>query len=575
MAAGLGSAASALAGLAAQPLVHPPLATDAVSMSAAARLSGHGAVVASRALDGAAVLEAGAQAITQAALGYAAMDEANRAVVSLQGSPGAPTPTLVSAVTADVVAPEVPIAAPAAQPAETTAAMIEAGRPAAGDGFVSGCAALSKGFREGAVSARSAAIAVSEHLSGQAGPRISAALNRYADWAQEMAGYAEAVGQHAGDHKSRFGEVKHATPTTSEFTHRHRELQNAIQLNSSFPSPGSAAAVSQAHANLVQLTNRTHVVAAGYHTSEIPAAPSGPPPPVSPIVEPGGGQGDTTTPVPTTQSEQEPNPTESGPDNEGHDERDVDADSDDLDELGVDGELAADPLGAGGAGSLPGMASAVPAMLTGALGAGVGMAGQIPQKLGQQLQGLAQEATQGMTGLASGLTGAEGVDIDSEGLDGALGGFGAGSGGGGGLTEPAGAGGVGDVAPAGSAPSGMGLPTASASPRLTGAGGVSGAAVPAVAGSAGVPPMFMPPMGAGMGAGGGAATRNVKEPDKSIEMPSRPNSEPVKGQGRGSVRHTAVADVGAAKDNETKRTVIVRSRSRQVDPDNNKKGDGQ
>ena len=54
--------------------------------------------------------------------------------------------------------------------------------------------------------------------------------------------------------------------------------------------------------------------------------------------------------------------------------------------------------------------------------------------------------------------------------------------------------------------------------------------------------MFMPPMG-GMGAGGGA-TRDIKDPDKTIVPPSRPNSEAVKGESREPVRHTATADAG-------------------------------
>ena len=52
-------------------------------------------------------------------------------------------------------------------------------------------------------------------------------------------------------------------------------------------------------------------------------------------------------------------------------------------------------------------------------------------------------------------------------------------------------------------------------------------------------PMFMPPM-AGMGPGGGSAARSVKDPDKTIQMPAEPNSEPVKGEV--VRRDTAVAD---------------------------------
>lgn len=245
--AGLVAAANSLARLGAQSPVHPPLATDETSTSVAARLSEHAAVMASRAADGSTVLAAGAKAITQSAVAYGQMDQANQAVVSLQGNPAPSTPGFTPAVTVNLVAPDVPIAPPGPRPAETTAAIMEAGQPAAGDAFVADCAALSEGFSAAARSARRGAATVSEHLKGEAGPRISAALNRYADWAQEMARHADTVGKLAGSHKNRFTQAKQATPTTTEFANRHRELHNAIALNSSYPSPGSAAAVSKAH----------------------------------------------------------------------------------------------------------------------------------------------------------------------------------------------------------------------------------------------------------------------------------------------------------------------------------------
>ena len=75
--------------------------------------------------------------------------------------------------------------------------------------------------------------------------------------------------------------------------------------------------------------------------------------------------------------------------------------------------------------------------------------------------------------------------------------------------------------------------------------------------------MFMPPM-AGMGSGGGSAARSVKDPDKTIQMPAEPNSEPVKGEV--VRRDTAVADDPTG---ENKRTppvsVSVSSIRRRID----------
>lgn len=565
--AGLVAAADTLAELGAQAPVHPPLATDETSTSVAARLTEHAAVMASRAADGAAVLAAGAQAITQSAVAYGQMDEANRSVVSLQGNAAPPGPGFTPAVTVNLVAADVPIAPPAPRPAEATSAIMEAGQPAAGASFVTECAALAQGFSAAEQSARRGAVTVGEHLKGEAAPRITAALNRYADWAQQMARHADTVGQLADDHKGRFTQAKQATPTPTEFANRHRELHNAIALNSSYPSPGSAAAVSQAHSNLTQLTNRTHVVAANYHTGEqIPEAPPGPPPAPA-IVEPGSGQGD----APSSTAQQGPGskPTSGHAGSTGGDEADPDTDAAGLDGLDAgDGDPAANLLAPADAGAGPGMASSLPQMLTGMLGAGVGMAAQLPQKLGQELQQLTQQATQGVAGLAQGLGAKDGLDGTPQGDELAADSLAGGAGGGGGddgATAPAASGGA-DLKPA-AGMSGMSSP-ASASPPLAGASPTPSPTAAAAESGVGSPPMFMPPMG-GMGAGGGAANRTVKDPDKSIDMPARPHSEPVKGERGDPLRHTATVDSAATPKSGAKRTVTIRSRNRPVDPDPN------
>jgi hypothetical protein len=570
--AGLVAAANSLAELGAQSPVHPPLATDETSTSVAARLSEHAAVMTSRAADGAAVLAAGANAITQSAAAYGQMDQSNQAMVSLQGNPAPPTPGFTPAVTVNLVAPDAPIAPPAPRPAETTAAIMEAGQPAAGDPFVADCAALAEGFSGAAHSARRGAATVSEHLRGEAAPRIAAALNRYADWAQEMARHADTVGKVAGSHKDRFAQAKQATPTTTEFANRHRELHNAIALNGSYPSPGSAAAVAKAHTNLTQLTNHTQVVAAGYHTGEtIPQAPPGPPPAPA-IVEPGAGQGDS--PPSTTPQGTDPKTTRDHPGTTHGGDVNPDTDPGDLDGLDSgDGDPAANPLAPAGTSPMSGMASSLPSMLTGMLGAGVGMATQIPQKFGQELQGLTQQATQGVAGLTQGMAGKNGLD-DAGKVEPADS-LGAGAGGGGGdgdhgATTQAASGGA-DLKPAASAISGMGSPAATP-PPLAGASGAPNPAAAAAESGMGGPPMFMPPMG-GMGAGAGPANRKVKDPHKSIEMPSRPNFEPIKGERGDPIRHTATVDAAAYPKDGPKRTVTVRSRGRRIDPDTS--GDSQ
>lgn len=568
-AASLRAAAQSLATAGATPLAHPPLATDETSTSAAARLSEHGSVVASRATDAAAVLNSAADAIVQAAQSYTAMNTANATLVSLQGSPAPATASPTPAVTADRIAAHVPIAAQTSRPAETTAAIMEAGQAGAGAPFLSGCTTLGEAFGEGARSARNAAGTVNQHLQGAAGPTISAALNRYADWSDSMTRYTHSLGQMADGHRQRFSQAQHNTPSTTDFADRHRELQNAISVYSARPTPGAAQAVSKAHSNVDALTNRTHVVATTYRTGERPATPPGPPP-VVPIVEPGAGQGDT----PPTGDQDGTNP----PPQPGKAKVPVGADDDSDDVLPDDGagDLGdgLDPMGSPAAGGGAGMAGSLPSMMTGLLGGLVGMAASIPEKLGQDAQQFAQQATQAVSGLASGLGGKDKLDDDlhpSELAD-SFGGGGGGDAGGGGATTPASDGGTADLKPAASA---MGS-VEPGPPPLAGLSGTAPSAPTAAAAGAGGAPMFMPPMG-GMGAGaGGGATREVKEPDKTIVPPTRPNSEAVKGERRDPARHTATVESAGPRAGEpAKRAVTTTSRTRRIEkPDGEDKGGG-
>lgn len=572
VAASLRSAAQALADVSITPLAHPPLATDETSTSAAARLSEHGAVAASRAADAAAVLNSAADAIMKAGQSYTAMDSANVTLVSLQGNPTPEVASPTPAVTADRTAADVPIAPPVTRPAETTAAIMEAGEASAGAPFISGCAALGEAFGQGGRSARQAASAISQHLHGSAGPTISAALNRYADWSDSMTRYTHALGQMAGQHKDRFSQAQQDTPSTTEFASRHRELQNAIAVYNSRPTPGAAQAVSKAHSNVDALTNRTHIVATTYRTGEDPATPPGPPP-VVPIVEPGAGQGDT--PPASGQNGAEPPPPP------GKTKAPVDSD-DDGDAVVVPGDATGDDLGDGfdpvgstaGAGGMPGMAGSMPQMMTGLIGGMVGMAASIPEKLGHEAQQFAQQASQAVSGLASGLTGKAKLDEDThagELADSFGSGGGGGDDGGGGATTPASDGATGDLKPAAAA---MGSVEPSPPPLAGLSGTAPSAPTAAAAGVGGGTPMFMPPMG-GMGAGaGGGATREVKDPDKTIVPPTRPNSEAVKGERRDPIRHTATVDSAGPQTGEpAKRAVTVRSRTRRIEkPDDNDGG---
>lgn len=528
-AAQLAAAAHALSAVAADPAIHPPLAADETSGSVAARLSGHGAIVASRARDAVAVLHSAAGAIAQAAAAYASMDSANQAVVSLRGNPSTPTPTPTPAITADIPVPEIPMLPPAPRPGAVTAAIVEAGQPDAGASFLAACQAASAEFRSCGTTARAAAATIDTHLQGQAGPHIAAALLRFADWTHTMAGHTDAIGQWANDHKNRFARTQHATPKTVEFSNTQRELRAATAQFASHPGPHTAAAVTRAQAALSSLNQRTTAVAAGYHFGELPTAPPGPPP-VVPVVGPSGPQAGSPN-SPARPAPGQPGPTAPG-----------DGGAEDLagvggDILDGDDSLLMDPLGGtGGQGGLAGMGSMMPTMLTGVLGGMLGAVASIPQSLGQQAQGLASQALQGITGLTTGLndSGDDLEDIPGTGLGG-IGSGGGGAGGGGGETAPAAAG-LPKLPAATDSMLAMSAPPPV--PPMAGLTGSPTQAAASAAGMGGAPPMMMP-MGAGAGAGG-AGTRAVKDPDKTIAAPPQPNSAPVKGE---ALRpHTARAD---------------------------------
>lgn len=513
----LAAAAEALSALAATPLTHPALAVDEVSTSAAARLSEHGVVLGSRAADAVAVLRSAAQAIQESARAYIDMDTANTSVLSLRGDPGSSRPETTPAATMNLAAVPVPITPAPPRDGEVTAAIMEAGQPDSGAGFIAGCGAHAAAFRECAVAARTAQTSVAEFLTGKAGPRIGAALGRLAGWADAMACHSDRVAEFASGHKARFQTAQHDTPATTAFISKRRELANAQALNVRARGAYSGV-VTKLQTELMGLHTQAGAASTSYHIGELPAAPP-PPPPVVPVVAPAAASPPEHEPAAVgdrgdSNGQTQDDAAVDGPDNE----------SGDTDHLAMTGDPAADPatstLGEAG----PMMASMLPSMLAGTLGGVIGMAASIPQQIGQQVQSLASQAMQGMDGLASAIAEPGASELDPSGYEpsGSVGDVGGEVGGGGDGTEPAaGAGGL----PANSdSMLTMGAPTSTA-PALAGQSSTSAGAPLAAAGPGGMP-MFMPPMASP----GGSGVRSVKDPDKAIQMPAEPNSEPVKGE---------------------------------------------
>ncbi|WP_067856795.1 PE domain-containing protein [Mycolicibacterium wolinskyi] len=543
----LAAAAAALAAVAATPPAHAALATDEVSASAAARLSEHGAVMASRAADAAHVLQSAVHAVGEVTRTFADMDRENAAALTgLQaGALGGVAAAMTPAITADLVAPDVPIAPSAARDGKTQAAIMESGQREAGQSFVADCGRYSTAFRQSATAARTAVHAVEQSLRGQTGPALIAALTRFANWADRMDAHAATVARAAAGHRERFSTAQTNTPRTAAFTSKERELANATALNARFAGAYSGV-VTQLQGELAALNTGASIASANYHLGELPAAPP-PPPPVTPVV------GGTTAGARDTQ----PAPAERSP-VEGAAEQLTDTGDAAQDagedlaaaagDAGPDGLPVGDPASAGpGQGDLLSqaapMAAMLPTMLAGAVGGAIGAVTSIPGAIGQQIQSAASQATQAVQGLTEGLAEPDLGDLDTSGFQpdslGGLSSGGSGAGGGGGVTEPAG-GAPGPLSPGSGNMLAMGGPSAGPTPTISSAAPPAAGPAPAGSGVAGGMPMMMPPMaGAGMG-GGGGGTRPAKEPDKTIHLPTEPNSEMVKGQV--PRRHTEQAD---------------------------------
>jgi hypothetical protein len=545
----LAAQAQRLAALAATPPVHSPLAVDEVSSSASARLTEHGAVMASRAADAAEVMRSAATAVQEMAAAYGQMDRNNATTMSLQGGPGGGvTPTFSPAVTTNLAVPDVPIVAAPFRDGETSAAMMENGSSQAGSAFVSSCQRYGAAFSSSAAAARAAQAAVDESLEGHTGPRLSAALQRYAMWADSMRSHTDTVATAADGHGQRFDTAQHDTPRTQAFTSKKRELTNAQMLNQRYVGAYSGV-VSKLQSDLASLHSQAGFASANYHIGELPAAPP-PPPPVTPVVEstgPGGQPANDSAPGAADDPGARRAAAAAGEDADsatGGGEDLADAGESGLGELGPDGAPLADPSVAGALGqgdpmsqAAP-MAAMLPSMLAGVLGGALGAVAQVPSQIGQQVQSVASQAGQAMEGLTKGLSEPDLGELDTSGFDGGSlgdfsGGGDVGSGGGGGDTEPAGG-------PLPAASGGMlaaGAPGGAAAP-IVGAAPAAGVAPAAAAGMGGGMPMMMPPM-AGMGGQGGGA-RAVKDPDKDIHLPGGSNAEMVKGEVQR--RETAVAD---------------------------------
>ncbi|AGM31601.1 hypothetical protein MASS_1p0041 (plasmid) [Mycobacteroides abscessus subsp. bolletii 50594] len=562
------AAAEALSALSTTPPAHPALAADETSTSAAARLSEHGAVMASRAADGAQVLLAAARAVGEITRVSGEMDTENAAALTAarRGPTGGVAPVFTPAVTANVVAPDVPIVAAPARYGKFSAQIMENGQSSAGSPFSAACARFGAAFNQSAVATRSAADTVeAESLRGNTAPVLASALRGFATWADSMEQHSSTVAAAASGHSERFGTAQQDTPRTAEFSSKERELSNAQMLNARYPGVYTGV-LTKLQAELTSLNTQAGVASATYHVGELPAAPP-PPPPVVPVVAPAAGQPAGGSPQASAEPQRE---SEQAAATSG------DA-SDPGTDLGIDDGLAAEPADLvadpaltgqpqsdpmSQAGPLVGM---LPGVLAGAVGGLLGAATSVPAALAQQAQSAISQATQAASGLASGLSTPETPELDTSGLGGGepLGVGDIGGGGGGGSTEPAGV--SSDLPPVSGGMLAQAGPP-SPPPTLSGPSIAAASSQPAGMGP-GMMPM-MPPMAGGMGSGGGGS-RPIREPDKKVLLPVEPNGEFVTGE----VPRRPVAEAddvtndhrAAARTADADVAVVTSSRRRRVD----------
>jgi hypothetical protein len=505
---GLIAAAQMLLGLAtsAQGLLAeaPPLAADPTSDGAAARLD-----AASLQLWGAACAQAysmhkAAVHLIMIAAKFGGQEEINAAGLSMLVTPSMVTDdaTLATLEPVPPIPPDVRVPLPPVPPltGEAFSQQVHNGSAAHGTAFSTTATDNGVAIDTAATTVREVAASVPDlwdspvgtaSLAGRLNEHVTA-LNTIADRWFELADQAR---RHADD----YSQTVAATPKPQEFTENEAAFKRAQAAN-------DPIAVSQAVLQRGVLEQRARTEAARYAgVTEATTSPTGMSAPQTPAAgAPGGGGIPTGAGAPAASRA-------AGAPGQGQ-----------LATAGAEAGQAGQS--AEGAGQLAQMLPSALGAIGGMAGGLAGMTGQVPQALMQTGQGLAQAATQGMSGLASKMpTGAEQPkkvgDFEPGELAKATGGGGT-AGGGGGDTHPAGA--LGPPV----------TPSTSHTPPNMPAGAAPPPTTPAPSGGTamGGLPMGMP-MGGMMphGQGGGDAPDKVAA-DKKVVTPPQPHTEPVTGK---------------------------------------------
>ncbi|SLI00602.1 PPE protein [Mycobacteroides abscessus subsp. abscessus] len=499
LAARLAATAGSLTTVNAGALVHPPLAADAVSMGAAARLSSGGAALAGNfATQGADLAELATRLGVIAGI-FTEQEEANAAAqasLSQVGRSGPPAlPPLVRAPVAPDVRP--PLAAPPLQEGEVLAAQFKAGSEHAGSAFGQACTAAASTARAAAEDLRQVAGWLPEvWRSTVGGEALAAVFTSRADTFEALADNADHLDSQRGEHKSKYETAVGEAPTTQDYENNRQRLSTAV-TNNARTGGLWASEVAAAVAERGDLEKRAGQAHSSYLTGSLQATEP----------KPGTGADGQGTGAPAA-----PGDTNSAANSAGL----PDGLSEGAEGLGGAAEALTDPESAQ-------MMQALLSALVGGLGGIASSAMQSISSVPQEIMGAGGQAMQGLTQAMSGakpktpdLSGLNAPKLDP-GLD------------------------FGGPAGIGTTPAGGGGPESLPGPGVSGAGPLTGPAAPAASagtlgtsGTAGGPahgggmggPMAPPP--GGMAGNGNKEKRKAEE--QKVALPYRPNSEAVTGQ---------------------------------------------
>lgn len=498
----LAAAAAQLGSVRAAGLVHPPLASDPVSVGAAARLTaGASALAGNVEAHGGDVAELAARLAQIAAL-FAAQEAGNHQALTALACPSAScaaaasTPPLVRPpVIPDVRPPLMGVPPPGG---EVFAAQLHAGSGDAGEAFGESCGAAAAVLRGVADQLRRGAQWLPQvWRSTVRGAALNEVFVSRAETFEQFAGFADHLSSQGGAHAAAFGDAQRSTPTPEQFASNRQQLAAAQANNAATGGLWSGEV-----ARLTGERGRLEAAALGAHSTY--SQDSGT------ATDPGPVAGTLTQPPPSGGGGQSrPGPAGSGP-----------ASPLDSNSAGLQG----DPGGGLESAGLddPMIRQLIPALMAAVVGGAGGLVGGLVHPLVSAPEQLVSAGSSAAQGLTQGLGAPKGTAPDFPKLDtpelpsGSV------------PTSPA-AGGAGggelpEVGPAGPISS----PMAAMSPTQAGSAPAAAAGSAAAPGP-GVAPMgpMMPPMG---GLGGQPASGSAKADPRKLALTQRPNTERVSGE---------------------------------------------